>query len=650
MYRILLYIISVTVLFLCSCKMQIAETGVEEALSKAGGNRKELFQVIRHYQDSGDSLKLKAALFLIENMADKYYLTGNVIDEYYTFIDSVYQIKQPEYDIPTIYGAFRSKAKYLKEKPQVNLDVQTLSADYLIQNIEEAFAVWGRPWNKHLTFDEFCEWVLPYRVGTEIPESWRKLYRERFEPLLQSDTIQTARQACEIINNELIKLPIHIALDGVLPISLRPSTLADIKFGLCNDYANLALFAMRASGVPVAVENVPHWGRGNNSHVFNAVYDNDGTWHDFSGAEQNPDEHLVRFRYEIPKVYRKTYSKQDSSLAMQCGNEDIPDFFKNPYMQDVTQDYPFIEAKDIIVPLPDKTDRKFAYLCVFDRTGWVPIAWGKVFGKRQVSFNAIGPNIVYHSALYTDGALQLTGAPFLLDTLERITKYMPQKETIDYVLERKNPPANNLMYLPATMLGSKFQGADNPDFQNAVTFHTIEKEPDFKYTTVASASQAVVRYVRYISSDKTWGNMSEVEFYAAGSDMPLKGKVIGGYEKSIYYPRNGAEKLFDGDPLTFFHTNDTLSWGGLELESPIVISKMRYIIRNDNNGIRKGHEYELLYMDNGSWKSLGKQIAVEDDSLLYKNIPKGALYWLCDYTRGREERIFEIKDNRVIWH
>ena len=45
--------------------MQMANMGVEEALSKAGGNRKELFQVIRHYQDSGDSLKLKAALFLI---------------------------------------------------------------------------------------------------------------------------------------------------------------------------------------------------------------------------------------------------------------------------------------------------------------------------------------------------------------------------------------------------------------------------------------------------------------------------------------------------------------------------------------------------------------------------------------------------------
>ena len=47
------------------------------------------------------------------------------------------------------------------------------------------------------------------------------------------------------------------------------------------------------------------------------------------------------------------------------------------------------------------------------------------------------------------------------------------------------------------------------------------------------------------------------------------------------------DKLFDGDPLSFFHTNDTLSWGGLELEYPVTISKIRYLIRNDDNGIRK---------------------------------------------------------------
>lgn len=641
--------IGISLLLLGSCRMPTPTPGVEEALSKAGSNRSELFQVIKHYQKGTDSLKLKAALFLIENMTDKHYFTGQAVDEYYTFIDSVYQIRQQEYDIPAIYDEFKKKAKYLKEKPTINQDVQTLSADYLIENIEDAFAVWNRPWNRHLNFEEFCEFILPYRVGSEIPENWRQLYRERFEPILQSDTIRTAVQACTALNNELIKLPIHIATTSVLPIDLRPSTLANIKFGLCGDYANLALFAMRASGIPVAIEIVPHWGRGNNSHVFNVVYDNDHTLHDFSGAEQNPDEHLIRFKNEIPKVYRKTFGKQGHSLAMLHGNEDIPPFFKNAYMTDVTGNYSFIGAKDITIPLPDKTNRKFAYLCVFDPKGWTPVGWGNIT-EEKVQFQAVGPNIVYHAALYANDKLELVGNPFLLDTLGHISYYAPQAEKIDYVLERKNPEASNLAYLPPLMVGCLFQGADNPEFKNPITLYAITEEPEFKYTTVKSKNTIPVKYVRYQASDKTWGNMAEVEFYSTDSDSPLKGKVIGDYEPSIYFPRYGAEVLFDGDPLTFFHSNDTLSWGGLELDKPTSISKIRYIIRNDDNGIRKGHEYELFYMNQGKWESLGKQIATEDDKLLYKQLPKGALYWLRDYTKGREERIFEIKDNTIIWH
>lgn len=632
-----------------SCQMSAPAPDIEETLSKAGSNREELFQVIRHYQEKGDSLRLKAALFLIENMADKYYYTGKAIDEYYTFIDSVYQIQQEEYDIPAIYGEFSNKAQYLKEQPALTADAQTLSADYLIENIEEAFTVWNRPWNQHLSFEEFCESVLPYRVGSEIPESWRSLYRERFEPFLQSDTIRTARQACTAINNELIKQTIHIAQSSVLPINLRPSTLANIKFGLCGDYANQAVFAMRAVGIPVAVEIVPHWGDNNNSHVFNVVCDNNGTFHDFSGSEQNPDEHLIRFKNAIPKVYRKTFGKQPNSLAMQHGNEAVPPFFMNANLLDVTDNYPFIGAKDITIPLPEQPNRRFAYLCVFDTHGWMPVAWGTVSGNKA-DFKAVGPNIVYQTALYRNNKLEPIGDAFLLNSLGQVSFYTPQTETMEYVLERKHRDAKYLDYLPPIMVGGKIQGANRPNFSDAVTFYSFTEEPNFKYTTVVSNNPTPVKYLRYLSSNQTRGNIAELEFYAADNDTPLKGKVIGDYEPSLYYPRNGAAVMFDGDALTFFHTNDTLSWGGLELEQPTAISKIRYIIRNDDNGIRKGHEYELFYMDKGNWKSLGKQIATEDDRLLYKQMPKGTLYWLRDYTKGKAERFFEIKENKIIWH
>lgn len=644
------YYITILLVFLVSCQAQTTPSGIEEAISKAKENRKELFRVLKHYETTEDSLKLLAARFLISNMTDKVYLTGAFINEYYTFIDSVYQIKQEEYDIPYIYDTFRQQAKHLKEKPTISWDVQHLSADFLIQNIDEAFAVWHRPWNHHLSFEEFCEWILPYRVGTEIPEAWRTLYRERFEPLLMNDSIRTAGQACKIINDELITLPIHLAEGTVLPIDLRPTTLLNMKFGLCNDYAHLAVYAMRACGIPAGIETVPHWGDGNQGHVFNVVYDNDGTYHDFSGAEQNPDDHLIRFRHKIPKVYQRTFGKQPSSLAMRHGNEDIPAFFLDAYRKDVTAHYPFIEAKDITVHLQQAPNRQFAYLCVFDPQGWTPIAWGNVRGK-QAEFKAIGPNIVYHTALYTDGKLQLTGNPFLLDTLGNMTYFTPQADTINPILTRKYRHADYLNYLPPSIVGGKFQGANRPDFSDAVTLYAFTKEPDFRYTTVLSDCPKAFRYVRYQSSDQTYGNMAEVEFYTVGNDRPLQGKVIGAYQPSLFYPRNTADKMFDGDPLTFFHTKDTLSWGGLDLGKPTVIDHIRYIIRNDDNGIRKGHEYELFYMNNGRWISLGKQVATEDDRLQYNDIPQGALYWLRDYTKGTEERIFEInKDKQIIWH
>lgn len=44
-------------------------------------------------------------------------------------------------------------------------DLRQITTDYLIANINEAFEQWqGVSWAKDYTFEEFCEWVLPYRT------------------------------------------------------------------------------------------------------------------------------------------------------------------------------------------------------------------------------------------------------------------------------------------------------------------------------------------------------------------------------------------------------------------------------------------------------------------------------------------------------
>ena len=67
----------------------------------------------------------------------------------------------------------------------------------------------------------------------------------------------------------------------------------------------------------------------------------------------------------------------------------------------------------------------------------------------------------------------------------------------------------------------------------------------------------------------------------------------------------------------------------------------------DSNNIFEGDEYELRYW-NGGWHSLGRQTA-QTDSLAYENVPTDALLWLCNLTRGREERIFTYEDGKLVW-
>ena len=68
-----------------------------------------------------------------------------------------------------------SKFSY-KSTPKV-YDCHVIKAEYLIENIDLAFAAWQkRPWRHSLSFDEFCEWILPYRIGDEPLENWRKVF------------------------------------------------------------------------------------------------------------------------------------------------------------------------------------------------------------------------------------------------------------------------------------------------------------------------------------------------------------------------------------------------------------------------------------------------------------------------------------------
>jgi len=163
---------------------------VQEALDEAGTNRQELEKVLIHYsKNPQDSLKFRAACFLIQNMKGYYSVTGENVNK----LEELYRImgKALPDERSTIYNrgvdSLRIKFSFNKQP-----DLQYIRANFLIQHIDQVFNVWeATPWQRNYSFDAFCEYVLPYRVYDEKLSLWSPLIEKRFKPQLDKIYFET---------------------------------------------------------------------------------------------------------------------------------------------------------------------------------------------------------------------------------------------------------------------------------------------------------------------------------------------------------------------------------------------------------------------------------------------------------------------------
>ena len=271
LYKILIFTLSIFS-FGCSNK---TNSPLEEVLELAGSNRSELKQVITHYKANlADSLKLKAAEFLILNMPGKYTESYNA----------------PWEDIATVNMRWSSSSNKFKVQDTYKIgslirqdDIKHITADYLISNIDLAFQVWyDKPWGKYISFDTFCEEILPYRIGTEPLESWREKVLASFADvnnMLKEDSTITAVEACKRVNDILPRFRMDKDFSNMSFTQLMATTR-----GLCDSQSALATFVMRALGIPVTIDFTPQWNNLPTGHDWNSVCDSAGQHISFMGT------------------------------------------------------------------------------------------------------------------------------------------------------------------------------------------------------------------------------------------------------------------------------------------------------------------------------------------------------------------------------
>ena len=176
--------------------------------------------------------------------------------------------------------------------------------------------------------------------------------------------------------------------------------------------------------------------------------------------------------------------------------------------------------------------------------------------------------------------------------------------------------------------------------------HKIEKIDGSWFHTANLKNSSKYRYIRYVSPKSGFCNVAEIEFYDK-SDEKLQGTVIGTTKLWNNSPAT-CDKVFDGDPDTFFDAADDKSWTGLDLGKPKTIAKIRYLPRNGGFGIYEGLAFELFYWNGNQWQSLGKKTA-NSHTLQYEE-PANALFFLKNITKNRIcGRPFIMENGKQKW-
>ena len=374
-------IATITVLFF-SCNRP---DYLEQALQFAGENRPELEKVLKHYAaNPKDNLKYKAAVFLIENMPGHYsYKNTKQMETYHNEIDSVIVLCEQREEVRTQIE--KVSKKYETYSRDLVFDIHIITADYLIDNIERSFAVWEQgEWATHVSFDDFCEYILPYKCDElQTLDNWREYAKGMFKADL--DTLylcdwykNSAYQASTVICQELISSNIiEYPAGGINAVpTKRISSLSKFPTGSCADYTLLASAAMRSKGIPVLEDHTPQWASQASSHSWSVVLVNNGKHMVFSAGTSNPGE-LHKPLEKMVKVFRKQYALNRELLDLHSDGQSVPGTLNSYFMKDVTDEY--MTTQDIEIKIPSKfKNYQYAYLAVFDNRNWVPVHYGKV--------------------------------------------------------------------------------------------------------------------------------------------------------------------------------------------------------------------------------------------------------------------------------
>jgi hypothetical protein len=402
-HRFVLCALAVTLFAACATHPK-QSSYLEAALVAAGSNRPELERALAYYQGK-DALKLEAMRFLIENMPGHGYMELRFFDKAgaevaFEALDygSLREAEAAFDELESVHGPM----DYAKKVFVADLEVMT--ADYLINNVEMAFEAWrSKPWAQEMSFDTFCQHILPYRGSNEPLDDWRGNIMEHFRNLpTEIEDPTSAVAAAGKIEAQAHAWVGFWDLYYMHPTDQSYGEMMASGKGRCEDITNMISYGLRGNAVAVGSDYTPAWANRDNNHAWTTVLGPDGR-----GATKQGNI--------AAKIYRKTFALQrDSWMHQAADGEPVPRWLARDHFIDVTTQY--METENVCVQFQTSPPpgHRLVYLCVFNGGEWIALAAAKIEGDHA-TFEDMGPGIVYLPAFFDGTKLLPAAAPFTLE-------------------------------------------------------------------------------------------------------------------------------------------------------------------------------------------------------------------------------------------
>ncbi len=432
-----------------SCNEDQKDSVERDRINKYIKGNNELARVLDHYKEPRDSLKLRAAYFLIDNMRFHQYSDISIYDSAFSLIKDISNsesVTKKALLCAIVDSVNRSSGSITVIG--IKSDLNEITATLLIENIEYAFLAWQEPWAKKLQFQEFCEYLLPYKVPHDKPFSLRKRLYERYMGLDNFHGQHSSlKNVCKSVHKDINTwFVMEMNSNSSFPYGVTGDNLFKAKIGFtCRDGANAVIYSMRSIGIAVVNDFVPNWANRSMGHEWTAVVYPDNKFIPFTfDPDAYPGMYKVAgldsmFKNKCPKVYRRTFAVQKSSLPFQIKrDEEIPLFFNDVFFKDVTNDYVSVSNIEIVCNELSWSNQHHLYLCVFDNQNWQAVAWGNR-KYNKILFKNVGRDVVYLPAWYIEGRYVPAADPFLLTKDGIIHSYTVTSKVRSANLLRKYP-------------------------------------------------------------------------------------------------------------------------------------------------------------------------------------------------------------------